>query len=450
MMTTTTTFLLVNRFKMNKEFFKKTVLLLSSVLLNTGLAQAKEIRPMPIAEADIATVEMDQMLPLMTKMTGTIPAQWRVTWTGDPSKEARISWNTAELGKQHRVHYGKVANGKEVEKYEFHVDAYKNAKFEPNINHKQEVKDKSTIGHYHHANLKDLQPDTNYYFIIESDGNKSRQFYFKTAPTGDAEFSILNGGDSRSGHLERCRMNLRMVNLVEKNPKILALAHGGDYVSNGGLWAHWRLWFSHNELLTCKDGRVIPIIPARGNHDGHPMYNFAFDPPEYHVTKLPLDTNLVTLSSNKPGGGGQQAWLEKTMDELSSQTRWLLTMYHAPIYPGVKKTPRHKLTWAKIFDKHYVDLALEADGHIIKRTKPIRSDKEHKDGVIYIGEGGLGVKSRSVKKDLWWIEKGGQGSHVFLLDFTKQKLRLRVILKNGETWDDITIENKANLRKATK
>ena len=66
MMTTTTTFLLVNRFKMNKEFFKKTVLLLSSVLLNTGLAQAKEIRPMPIAEADIATVEMDQMLPLMT------------------------------------------------------------------------------------------------------------------------------------------------------------------------------------------------------------------------------------------------------------------------------------------------------------------------------------------------------------------------------------------------
>ena len=51
----------------------------------------------------------------MTKMTplkGTTPAQWRVVWTGDASREATISWTTAEPGKKHVVYYGPESGGK--------------------------------------------------------------------------------------------------------------------------------------------------------------------------------------------------------------------------------------------------------------------------------------------------------------------------------------------------
>ena len=47
-----------------------------------------------------------------------------------------------------------------------------------------------------------------------------------------------------------------------------------------------------------------------------------------------------------------------------------------------------------LFDKYHIDIALESDGHCMKRTAPIRHGKKDPTGIVYVGEGGLGVGQR--------------------------------------------------------
>ena len=55
-------------------------------------------------EIDLENLDVSSLIAKMTPLKGTTPAQWRVVWTGDASREATISWTTAEPGKTHLVH----------------------------------------------------------------------------------------------------------------------------------------------------------------------------------------------------------------------------------------------------------------------------------------------------------------------------------------------------------
>ena len=82
-------------------------LLSASLILSTILAvSASEI---DLSKLDVKT------LTKMTPLKATTPAQWRVVWTGDASREATISWTTAEPGKKHVVYYGPESGGKDGE-----------------------------------------------------------------------------------------------------------------------------------------------------------------------------------------------------------------------------------------------------------------------------------------------------------------------------------------------
>ena len=62
-------------------------------------------------------VTAKEVANMMTKMSDTKPAQWRVTWTGNTSTEATISWSTIAAGKKHILHYCTEAHGKDASKY---------------------------------------------------------------------------------------------------------------------------------------------------------------------------------------------------------------------------------------------------------------------------------------------------------------------------------------------
>ena len=79
----------------------------------------------------------------------------------------------------------------------------------------------------------------------------------------------------------------------------------------------------------------------------------------------------------------------------------------------------------------------------MKRTVPIRDGKKDPTGIVYVGEGGLGVGQRKPKGDRWYIKDGGKtGSahHVVRLDFTPDNLRVRFVLMDASAWDDHTIK----------
>ncbi len=366
-----------------------------------------------------------------TPLAGTQPAQWRVVWTHDPATEATISWSTAEPGTRHRVVYeaASTSGGEAARPFAEEQPTHRDGPYSRNGH------DEGPGATFHHARLTGLEPSTTYRFRLESDGVLSRVLHFETAPVDERPFSLLVGGDSRSGWEARCQMNTSIAEFAETHEDVLAFSHGGDYVMYGDSWDQWSKWLTHNELATTSDGRVLPIVPTRGNHDFGALFGEVFDDPgergqAYYRTQLSPLASLVTLNSNIAVAGDQLTWLDGELEAARADSRWLLVSYHHPLYPAVKSPGDARAFWPPLFDEHGVDVALESDGHAIKRTVPIRADEAHPDGVVYLGEGGLGVPQRTPRTSPWYLQPPGlvtNGHHVIRVDFGPERLRTRIL-----------------------
>ncbi len=366
-----------------------------------------------------------------TTLEGTTPAQWRLVWTADPAHRVTASWTTLEEGSKHIVHYDVAPRAGTGVPYARKKTAQRNGAYTLN---KDEV-GKITGAFYHHTRIKNLKPSTTYWFQIESDGVRSPELHFQTAPADDRPFRLIHGGDSRTGHAARRQVNAYIGLLADEYPDLIAFAHGGDYIIWGELWIHWRPWLSHHELTTSPSGRVLPMIPTRGNHDPGPLFDEIFDDPgeptlNYYTTDISSKVSLITLNSEISAAGDQAHWLERELKRLRPKRRWLLTQYHRAIYPAVKEPAAMKAHWVPLFEKYDLDIALESDGHSVKRTVPIRAEAQDPTGVIYIGEGGLGVPQREPKSDRWFLQEPGMSDmahHVVMLEFGDGYMNSRLL-----------------------
>ncbi|KAA1258799.1 hypothetical protein LF1_13220 [Rubripirellula obstinata] len=388
--------------------------------------------------------------PLFAAMTlkGTQPAHCRVTWTDDPATTATVSWSTRDAGSKHTLRFRiKGAAGDENAQAD-----------EGNVIEGTAMAESGryTGGqaefYYHHVRLTDLKPSTQYEVQMHSDGDHSPWFYFETGPDHDRPFSLINGGDSRTGHKDRLRVNEMIATMVsdsfandDPSDDILAFAHGGDYIVKGSNVAQWLRWLSDHESTTGKDGRMLPIIPARGNHDRGKPFNQVFGFPDgdknYYAVNIGPQVRFVTLNSEISAAGDQAKWIDSEMLASRAENRWLLAQYHRPIYPAVKAPSSALKVWAPLFEKHDVDLVCEADGHNVKRTVPIRNGKQDPTGVVYIGEGGLGVPQRTPKTDRWYLQSPGMADkahHIFVLTFQEDQLIGKCVLLDGTVRDEFT------------
>ncbi len=366
------------------------------------------------------------------RLEGTNPAQWRLVWSEHPATRAVLCWNTVEAGSKHELKFRRRGAGS----------------FETNATTSDQYGDGKL--HWHRSELSGLRPDTEYEVQMVSDGRESPLMFFTTAPSDDRPFTLLFGGDSRSSSEHRRAVNQMVAGLVEQSraneepaDDILALVHGGDYIADGSDLSQWSQWMSDHELTVSDEGRLLPIIPARGNHDRGDLFNCVFGFPEddrnQYVTTIADQLTLITLNTNESTAGDQARWLEDQLEKARPGTRWLLAQYHRPAYAAVKSPGSALRDWVPLFEKFNVDLVCEADGHCIKRTLPIRDGRHDPTGIVYVGEGGLGVGQRTPKSDRWFVQPPGmvdQGHHVQSLTFRRDELLYRCILLNGEVRDE--------------
>lgn len=368
----------------------------------------------------------------------TVPKHLRVSWTSDPGTSAIISWSTLKPTENPFVRFRKKNSDEK-----FSVTPTVEGRFQS---------DKSEL-HYQHATLVDLLPDTAYEFQVSQNETISSTYYFITASAIDRPFSLLHGGDSRSDHVARRKMNLMIAELVKTSFEdedlsndIIALAHGGDYVADGSKLTQWSKWMDDHELTIGKDGRMLPVIPARGNHDKSELFNQVFGFKEKDKNHYALDLNptvrFVTLNTEISTAGDQAKWLNRELKKSRPNYRWLLAQYHRPAYPAVKAPGTALQSWVPVFEKYNVDLVCEADGHNIKRTLPIRGNVMDSTGVVYIGEGGLGVGQRTPKADRWYLQPPGMSdsaSHVFVLTFEDEQIKGKCIRLDQTLADDFSL-----------
>jgi hypothetical protein len=371
--------------------------------------------------------------------------KYRVILSDDPSSTITIGWNQIS-GTDSKVYYDTIDYGTNHMLY-------------ANFKTVDRVVDFRGMNNQF-ARLQNLLPNTNYYFVIKDSENTSQRFWFRTAPADNSRLSFIAGGDSRNNRTPRQKANT----LVSKL-KPHAVLFGGD-MTDDDTAAQWKNWFDDWQLTTSSDGRMIPIIPARGNHEDPDVIYKLFDTSnENSYYALTFGDNLIrtyTLNSEISVLGDQLTWLNT---DLSAATNviWKTAQYHKPMRPhtaGKSEGNSEYDAWARLFYDKNVRLVVDCDSHMAKTTWPIKPSTasgndegfiiDHNNGTVYTGEGSWGAPIRANNDTKSWTRNSGSFNQFKLIYVDKNKIELRTIRVNNaddvaELSNDNPFEIPANL-----
>ena len=329
---------------------------------------------------------------------------YRLAWRGDPSTTMVIGWNQIS-GSNPEVCYDILDHGKKA-------IAYRSRRAPDRV-----VEYRGMTNHF--VRLENLKPDTAYYFVICDSEGVGRRLWFRTAPASPQPFTFIAGGDSRSNPEPR-----RAGNRLVAKLRPLFILFGGDYTGSGQPH-EWKSWFEDWQLTISEDGRIYPIIATHGNHENADlqMMDMLFDTPQpeqYYSLGIADDLMRIWVLNSELEYKApeklpeQQAWIESDLPH-HSDTRWKVAAYHRPMRPhtaGKGEGESRIAAWAQLFHTNGVDLIVESDTHMVKRSYPVRPFdgegsyesfiRDDKTGFVFIGEGSWGAPMRPVNDDKPW------------------------------------------------
>ena len=353
--------------------------------------------------------------------------KYRLSYRTDPARSIVVGWNQIS-GDSPKVYYGKEDFGTEWEKYP--------------QNHSVDNKTKYKKLDSRFARLTDLESSTAYFFVIKDSEGVSKRFWFKTAPGKPMPLTFIAGGDSRTNPEPRREGN----KLVAKLRPLFVL-FGGDY-TGWGTQKQWEGWLDDWQLTISEGGRIYPIIAAHGNHENSDMQMIykLFDAPNPDIyfslgiggTMMRIWTLNSELEKDPIKWETQTAWLKKDMKK-HSDANWKIVDYHRPMRPhtSAKQEGVGRIkAWAQTFYDNSVDLVIESDTHMVKRTYPLKPSTEignyesfvlDPKGTIFIGEGSWGAPKRPVNDDKPWTMASASFYQFKLIHVSKEKLESRVV-----------------------
>ncbi|MBI1318922.1 MAG: hypothetical protein GC168_08225 [Candidatus Hydrogenedens sp.] len=308
---------------------------------------------------------------------------------------------------------------------------------------------------FYTAELEGLEPGGTYYFVAGTEeGGYSREHKFHTVPA-EGPVRFIEGGDQAFTPGSR-----RLLTQAASHEPDFAVIGGDIAYANGdtrNLW-QWDLYlFNYRNRFVTPKGYLVPIMYAIGNHEVNDkegpapvtapffmgMINQA-DTTNF-VRTAGEDTVFYFLdSSHTQTHESQVAWLDEQMaahQDVPNQ----FAVYHVPLYPSHRDydDPRSEAGrehWGPLFDKHHLDIGFEHHDHSFKRTKRITGGEVDPEGVLYLGDGSMGVPVRSSDNaDAWYIEKASGTSHFWLVEVNAGKVHAQAIERSGEVFDEVTL-----------
>jgi hypothetical protein len=217
---------------------------------------------------------------------------------------------------------------------------------------------------------------------------------------------------------------------------------GGD-MTESGTDKQWQEWLEDWQKTISEDGRITPLIIARGNHerDNKIMVNL-FDtvPSVYYSVTIGNDLlKIYTLNSEASIAGSQTDWLKDDL-KASQSVIWKFAQYHRPMRPHVKSKSEGDLQyayWAQYFYKYQMNVVVESDAHTVKATWPIKPSilpgndsgfvRDDVRGTVYLGEGCWGAPLRTNDDNKYWTRASGRFNHFNWIFVDKSKVEIRTI-----------------------
>jgi acid phosphatase type 7 len=386
------------------------------------------------------------------------PVGLYLTWQQDPTTTMTIDWHSRNGDGAGTLHYRSAGSGTwqpaEAVTLPFpHSDR--------------------TI---HRVELTGLVPATTYRFRV---GEYSRVFSFRTMPSDASEpIRFAAGGDTRHDQLW----------MEETNRQVLA--YDPDFIIFGGDLAYadgrddrvyrWHEWFdAYRNTLVTPEGRVVPVLPAIGNHEvqggyydrddherraAHPPYagddesRARIAPFFYRIFATPgqpgyraidfgsyMTILLLDTDHSNPIDGPQAAWLASVL-EARQHVPHVFPIYHVPGFPSVRTfagtvSARVREHWVPLFERSSVRVAFENHDHAYKRTHAIREGQIRPDGIVYMGDGCWGTDAREIGRDqvdetAWYIDRAHSTRHFILVTIHGPHQHFLTVNNHGTVIDE--------------
>lgn len=348
------------------------------------------------------------MMVLVCLMTTSVAAlagsKWvRLGWQGDAATEATVSFTASGSNNNPYVAYGYSTN-----EGSWLSESLTFTSSMASITSK-------------HVRLSGLNSDSAVYFRVCDDNGCGQRFWFRTAPTDNSSFTLVAGGDTRSGWTNRQNGN-RLVAKIRP----LFVMHGGDFTdsNNNSQWSQWlddwELSYSNDNIDGYSYKRIYPLVSTHGNHEDNDISTIckmfgvdanrnnscsAYDT-YYDVNVSPL-LSVYTLNSQFQNQSStlrnaQNNWLSSELSSNGSNHTWRFAQYHKPMFPHYSgKSDNQTLFnwWAQEFYDHAMNVVVESDTHMTKLTDVVIPNGSNfttaAAGTVYVGEGSWGAPARS-------------------------------------------------------
>lgn len=307
--------------------------------------------------------------------------------------------------------------------------------------------------------LTNLQPNSAYEFRL---GKNSTIYKFRTLPSNTNEKVVfVEGGDIYHDDIETMEKMSQVA--AQQNPHFAVM--GGDLAYSCGRkqkgecaerWADWLK--SMKKTMVTKDGFMIPLVAAIGNHEVVGGFNHTSKEAKLFYATFPLSNDrayrvldfgnylsLFLLDSGHTAAitGAQQEWLKETLKSRVNRP-FKFAVYHVPAYPSIRSFTSRSSTavrqnWVPIFDTYALDVAFEHHDHAYKRSLRLCNNQPSTTGTLYMGDGCWGIKEpRKNSIPRWYIVHFQPKRNVLAVTMHHDKYWIRAIGEDGQVFDEAT------------
>jgi hypothetical protein len=297
----------------------------------------------------------------------------------------------------------------------------------------------------HEISLKDLKPDTTYYYRVRSGNLVSEVFKFQSAPApGTKKWRMALYGDSRSNPPVHQKVAEQIV-----KADVRLIVHSGDIVINGKSRDAWR-----REFFEPLGGlaRSVPWAATIGNHENDSEHFFSYvalpDGQRYFGFDF-ANAHFICLDSNawieKGRDSEQYGWLEQHLKAKRSAT-WTFVVFHHPLFSAIASRPINPLRWdwapLLIDPANKVDGVLAGHDHFYARNYRMgRLSAEPQHSVFFLTSAGGGAfLYKSTDRD--YVAKHKPVHHYVLFEFDDEQVKLSAIDTGGNVFDTYTLTKK--------
>ena len=359
----------------------------------------------------------------------------RLIWDHNPSQQATIGFSPTS-GSNHHVKYGSSTD----------EQAWKTKQVTALHTFAGSLKSQFVT-------LKSLTPNSDVYYRVCDSGGCGDRLWFKTAPTTNTGFTVVAGGDTRSGWTTRQKGN----KLVAKIRPLFVM-HGGDYTNANSAsemksyLKDWQLTMSNDLINGLNYKRIYPFVATHGNHeDGNYKtlcqvfgvdYNqdgVCNSKDSYGAFNVSGLLRVYTLNSQYKNSGyssyatAMNNWLNQDLSTKGGSAKWRVAQYHKPMYPHYTGKSDNTILhnwWADKFYNYKMNLVVESDTHINKITQALKPSgnnfvKTTSGGTVYVGEGSWGAPARSANDPKSWTIDLASIQQFKVLSVTATKLDVR-------------------------